>query len=440
MASLATFMFNANPLMKLDGYYVLSDLVGIPNLYQHGQRRVQGWFDRTVLGLPTTESRISWEKSFFVFAYGWLSFLWRVGLSIGLTVAMARYAGHAGLWVAAIISCLWMGPGLRQFVKSFISGRPGIPPRRFRIVAVVGLAMTGTSFLLTWLPWPGRIEAPAIVEYILPGRVRAAGSGQVVSVHVTSGQVVQQNDLLLTLENRELFARAASLRVQIQQFEIRERRFQQKSQVALKQAEAEQRQALEIELAAKEAELAELDVRAPHAGIVDHPDLHSLEGRFINAGDEIMRIATESEKELRIAIVQHDFEHFAHQVGHSIRIKLPGLPVMEGCLKEIVPRASLTPIDPALASVHGGSLLVRSTRDRKEPSSREEESYELLSPCLEGIVSIDSVVSSQLRSGQRGTVFSCGRLESIGEHLYRTIDRKMRLENSSQVLANLSVN
>ncbi len=428
MASLATFLFNANPLMKLDGYYVLSDIFAIPNLYQHGQRRVQGWFDRTVLGLPTTEPRMEVAKSCFVLAYGWLSFLWRVGLSIGLTVAMARCAGQAGPWVALIVAFLWMGPGFRQFAKSFIWGRPGIPPRRFRVVAIASFAMLTTGCMLAWLPWPGRIEAPAIVEYSRPVKLRAAGSGQVVAVHVASGQFVEQDELLLSLENHELLAKVASLRLQIQQIEIRERRFQQKSQLALKQAEEEQRQALKIELDAKEAELAELQVRAPHPGIVDHPDLHSLQGRFLKAGDEIMRIAAESDKELRVAIEQQDFDHYAHQVGVTIRINIPGLPIMKGHLKEIVPRASLTPLDPALASVYGGSLLVRSKRDRKEDSSheRQDESYELLSPCLEGIVSIGSEVSSQLRSGQRATVSLCGRSESIGEHLYRLIDGEIR--------------
>ena len=42
MASLTTILFNANPLMRFDGYYILTDLLEIPNLYSRGARYVQG--------------------------------------------------------------------------------------------------------------------------------------------------------------------------------------------------------------------------------------------------------------------------------------------------------------------------------------------------------------------------------------------------------------
>jgi hypothetical protein len=39
-AGVTTFAFNANPLIRLDGYYVLSDLIEIPNL---AQRQFVSW-------------------------------------------------------------------------------------------------------------------------------------------------------------------------------------------------------------------------------------------------------------------------------------------------------------------------------------------------------------------------------------------------------------
>ena len=432
MASLTTLLFNANPLMKLDGYYIFSDLVGIPNLYQHGQHRVQNWFNRIVLGLPTTESATTSSKSFLVFVYGWLSLMWRIGLSVTLTIAMARYTGQAGFWVAAILACLWLGPGLRQFGKSLTKARSGLRPRRFRIVALIAMVVTVVTGLLNNVPWPMRIEAPAIVEYSVPVSIRATGSGRVVDVNVASGQTVRAGDLLLVQENRELVGRVATLRLQIEQIEIRERRFQQKSQLASRQAESEQRHALEVELTAKESELSELEIRASHSGIIDHPDLLSLEGRFLKAGDEVLRITTESNKELRVAIAQQDFDYFSHQIGARLRVRIAGLPVVEGRLEKIVPRASLTLIDPAFASVYGGSLPVRSTRDREEKRSTSNEGYELLTPCLEGVVSIDAIESCRLRAGQRAFVSSRDYCESIGEHLYRLIDHTIRFESSQK--------
>ncbi len=43
MASIATIVINANPLMKFDGYYILSDMLDLPNLYSNGQSYLQYW-------------------------------------------------------------------------------------------------------------------------------------------------------------------------------------------------------------------------------------------------------------------------------------------------------------------------------------------------------------------------------------------------------------
>src|SRR5690606_10667227 len=78
MASLTTLLFNANPLMRFDGYYLLSDLFNIPNLSSNGSQYLKGFLSRWFLGEPARQ--IGWRgvKGLFVRAYGVLAFLWRI--------------------------------------------------------------------------------------------------------------------------------------------------------------------------------------------------------------------------------------------------------------------------------------------------------------------------------------------------------------------------
>jgi len=428
MASLSTLLFNMNPLMKLDGYYILSDAVGIPNLYSHGQRRVRDFFDRYWFGISTrSPSRSTWN-ALFILGYGWLSLLWRILICVSLTLAVSRYFGHASLLVISAVLVLWLGPICLRFVHFLFLGRPGCEPRRIRILVIGSTVVVATSCFLVWTPWFGKSRAPAIVDYAPPILIRSAGSGRVKQVLVERGQLVAMNELLLIQENPELATKIASLKLQIQQSEIRERRFQQKGQVASQQSEAEQREALSVELKEKQDESSQLEIRSPQAGRIIHRDLSRLIGTYLKAGDEVMSLADESKKEIRISIAQNDFDIFKQRVGNPVTVDVPGQPLIEGRLEKIVPRASLTPIHAALTTVNGGTLPVRPNRDRAEAT----KGFELLSPRLEGVVSIAENHCPQLFSGQRAVISYRACQESIGQHLFCLVERAIRLESQSR--------
>ena len=78
MASITTVMFNANPLMKFDGYYILSDALGMPNLYVNGQQYVSYWARRYLLGVPGMLPAWSRGHGIIIRIYGWTSLAWRI--------------------------------------------------------------------------------------------------------------------------------------------------------------------------------------------------------------------------------------------------------------------------------------------------------------------------------------------------------------------------
>lgn len=108
MASIVTIGFNINPLAKFDGYYMLADLVGIPNLRQRASEQLNRMFNRVALGLEQPDSEFGVLTQIGLAAYGFLAAFYRITVLLGLSVVIATKTFMLGLALAAffIVSTL----------------------------------------------------------------------------------------------------------------------------------------------------------------------------------------------------------------------------------------------------------------------------------------------------------------------------------------------
>jgi polyferredoxin len=84
ISSVSTVLFNGNPLLRFDGYYILSDLLDIPNLYNEGQQYVRSVIARIFLGTRSPRSRTLRAHPILVRIYGWAAFQWRMLVFLGI--------------------------------------------------------------------------------------------------------------------------------------------------------------------------------------------------------------------------------------------------------------------------------------------------------------------------------------------------------------------
>ena len=292
MATVGTVLFNANPLMKFDGYYILSDGLGMPNLYVNGQLFLRYWARRYLLGIPAALPAWTHGQRTVIGIYGVASFLWRIVVCTSLTIAAVTLFHGAGIVLACLALVLWFGLPVFRFAKYFFFGRPGEQPCRVHFLATAGTATAVGAAILGLVPWPGARHAPAVVEYAPHTVVRADSAGFVREIHVQSSQQVRQGQLLVVLENRELSRELADLEFAIRQSEIRGRQHEQQGELAAEQAEQERREALRSQLAEKRARHEQLAVRAPRRGKIVCRDLAALRDTYLKAGDAIASIGT----------------------------------------------------------------------------------------------------------------------------------------------------
>lgn len=209
VCSVSTVVFNANPLLRYDGYYILSDLVEIPNLRQKSYRVLQRALMRWLLGLPHVPDRFLPRRRRVLLgvyavastAYRWivvasiLWFLYRVfepyGLkSIGLLLICAAFYGLLVRPIWQLGAFLWQ-PGTLDKVKK---------PRLAIGVGVICL----TAFGVATVPFPHYVHCSVTIQLREAASVYVDTEGTLEQIHIQPGNHVQKGQPVVTLENLDV--------------------------------------------------------------------------------------------------------------------------------------------------------------------------------------------------------------------------------------------
>jgi putative peptide zinc metalloprotease protein len=362
-ATLVTVLFNLNPLMRFDGYYILSDLLGIPNLGSKGQQWLAWAGKRWILGmkeLPRPSAARMHPVA--VPLYGILAGLWRIVIWIGITILVSLLFQGAGLFLALLSIGVGAGAALWRFFRFLFN--PGTGPTLARALprlAILLAAILAAAFLIRVNP---TAKALAVVEFEGEERVRAGIKALVTEVLVREGEAVAAGDPIVRLTNPDEEAARDQLALELASARLRARQYYQLGELAAHQGELEVVRGLEAKLAESNRYLAALVATAPVSGRIVGRNLASLPGRWLDPGDEIVTVASGEAKELLLSIREEDIESVAGLLGREIRLRLRGRPgEWAGRLDRIESRATTAVPHPALAATGGGPLALRAQSD-----------------------------------------------------------------------------
>ena len=421
-ASVVTLLFNANPLMRFDGYYILADVLELPNLAVHGQQLVIHHVKRWLLGVRTSSPTWPEGRTWLVATYGVLSAIWRTVVSASLIVAAAVWFEGAGIALAACALVAWFVQPLWRGLRYVLFGSRFEHPQRTRFAVITICAAASIAWLLTSVPAWHSISLPGVVESVDASTVRVESPGFVEVVFVASGQLVREGDRLVRLSNDDLDTQRRQLVVEIERSELRSRSFQQEGELAARLAEDDNRDGLRTKLAELDRSCELLLIRAPCAGLVSAADLDSLHGSYLSAGRELLVIGDPEAKEIRVMISQERFEAASVSLDRRVRVRLidDGFATI-GTLQKLEPRATVHAPHPALCADAGGPIAIKMVASRS--ATRKGESQELSEPHVIGYVSLDRTTSRMLGPGQLASVFIAESPRPLGHWLLERSER-----------------
>ena len=402
MASLSTLLFNANPLMRFDGYYLLADLLGRPNLYSLASARATRLCRWAFFGHDRTAN--SWEDTrhpVLLTAYGFACAIWKLGVGIALLVAAFALFGQLGLTFVVATAAVATWQFLYKCVWSEVSraarSRPAV---LLRFTLVCTILFAGTGFLWFFCPSPVQQTSPCIVTFQEATQLHAETNGFVSEILVQSGDHISQGQPLLRLESFELAADIAQVQAELRAEMASERLASQKNLASATQVAWRNQQALRSRLADLLRQEEALVVTSPREGLILNSQLEQLPGQFVKRGDWIALIAPVNGKEIHLSLRTEDQGFANDNIGREILVRLGSRRPFSAKLKQVAPTASLEIRNVALSATNGGPLAVQSVDSlgADGPNSK----YELVEPRFHAVATIDPYQASRLFSGERG--------------------------------------
>jgi putative peptide zinc metalloprotease protein len=416
-AGLSTVVFNANVLMRFDGYFILADMIDVPNLYSESKIAIGRLLSRVVTGKRPQDSGLgSWRRP-LVLAYGIAALIWRVLVCVSLLIAASKMFAGAGIVLTLLGMVLWSQGPLRTLVGFFRSQSRGGLVDAIRPIIVSTALIAGGLALVFLVKIPTAIRVPSIVEYVPETTLRSQASGYIKTMHVSDGDLVRKGDRLLELENRELINRLETLDLTWRQTEIRLRQSTEAQETAKQQVFREQLAALDQQMKSLQTQVSALTVYAPRDGQVISPTLARRIGGYVDEGEALLMVADPSDKHLVAVIDQDQLESARKWVGREAQVRCVGFSGKAGTLTRIEPRASDRLPSTSLAATEGGALAVRRVDEESDG-----ESMRMILPAFRGRIDLTPEACEVLPAGLRVTTVLGYQSETLANRWKRSID------------------
>ena len=358
IAGLTTILFNANPLLRYDGYYILGDLLEIPNLRQRSTRYLGYLCERYLFGRRDAEPPIATpgERAWFV-VYATASFVYRALVVVAIIAFIADRYFWLAMFFAGATAVGWIGVPLAKGVR-FLVASPRLRRRRVRAFAITAAALAAVVWALGWVAVPYRTVIEGVVWIPQESFVRAGTEGFVERVVATPGTRVRRDDVLLVLRDPEVRTRVEVLAARVRELKARYDEQQPVDVVKAAIVQEELRYAQQ-DLARTSERASELTVRSGTEGTFVVPTPEDLPGRFVKKGEQLAYVVELGTVTIRAVVPQDaiDLVRF-HTRQVEVRLAERLTDVVGGVIRRLVPGATERLPTMALGSEGGGQILV----------------------------------------------------------------------------------
>ena len=307
IAGVSTVIFNGNPLLRYDGYYMLTDLIEIPNLGPRGTKYLGYVIERYGFGVRELRSPQAspGEQRWFV-GYTIASIVYRLFITFAIVLFIAGKYFVIGvllaLWAGFSSVVLPVGKGLVHLAR----GR-SLRRRRQRAWAVTGVVATVLAIAIFVIPVPIWTRTEGVLWVPERSVVRAGTDGFLRQLVVTPGSEVADGATLALLDDPLLLPQERLYASRLEELEFKLRAMQVDDRVQA-QIVREEMEYTQKELRRIRERIAGLTITAPNPGrfVVANPQ--DMPARWVRKGEQIGFVAPTEERVVRVVVGQDDVD------------------------------------------------------------------------------------------------------------------------------------
>ncbi len=401
IASVSAVLFNGNPLLRFDAYYILSDLTELPNLWQNSRNYLLYLGRRYLLGTEEESPTEDPSEKAWLAGYGVASVIYRTMITVGIVLFVSSKLLGLGIVLGAAAAFVWFILPTGKLLHYLFFARK---TRRNRL-RCIGAAVGVLALLVVFLgivPFPRYVRAPCVLTSQELTAVRARWGGFVESLHVEDGEWVEEGQLLAECRNEELPYQVVRTEKARQMARVRLAGYEESGNVAGAQAEAFRIARLTETLQTLRARVAALKLRAPFEGQLMAPGIRNAEGRFLRTGDSIGEVARAPFTRVVALTDQAAIADVAQRGDEAVPVRFRNEPGRRFLcrIRDVLPQASYEVPHPAITDAGGGPVILDPTAPEGERTLRAWFHVEMELPADAPIAPIGTTGVARFRTGE----------------------------------------
>lgn len=371
IASVSTILFNANPLLRYDGYYILSDYWEIPNLQRKSSEYTLGLIKRHIFRVKQQQPLPTPMQRAQLFVYAITSSCYRVFISLAIAYmlfyALPQEIRIVGLLMGAGSLIMFLFVPLFKGLK-YLSTDPELHRKRARAWAFSGAVAAAVVVAIGVINFPVTVRAEGMIEAGMRSKVFIETPGFVEEIKVRDGDWVEAGQVILVLANRQEATELARQQddLALTELQILDAR---SSDPAAYKVYLERKKRLTTIYEQQKDRVDRLIIRAPISGKVVAPEISNLHGAYLPPSQEVAQIAQEGELEAFVLIENSERQRLDAAGKYETELRVVGdidtiVKVKDNKNITILPAAKREVRSPSMTHAGGGAQVP----DQSDPS------------------------------------------------------------------------
>jgi putative peptide zinc metalloprotease protein len=405
IAGVSSILFNGNPLLRYDAYYILTDLLETPNLGPRGNRYVFYLIQRYLFWVHDLEPPMATRgERFWFVVYSTTSFIYRMFIFTAIILFVATKFFFVGVLFACWgLTNMFIWPAVKGI--KFLVTSPRLRRRRVKAIMVTGVVLAGIAALFALVPVPLSTTTEGVIW--IPDRsfVRVGANGFVERLVAEPGTRVKKGDPLIKCSDPLLPAQIKVLESKLRELEAvcDNQRISDRVQMEITKEEI---RGVQAQLDDARQRAWELTVRSASSGTFIVPMAQDLPGRFVKRGELLGYVLDRSTITARVVVSQSDVD-FVRQRTQKVQARFPekiaeGLPAL---LRREVPAATDQLPGRALSQEGGGEIAIDPRDMMGTKAFQKIFLFDLELPTYEGLYNVGGRVHVRFDHGKEPLVW-----------------------------------
>ncbi len=356
IGGVSTLLFNGNPLLRFDGYYVFADAIEIPGLGNRANRYYTYLIQRYVFDVKEARSPVTADgESFWFVFYGAAAFVYRIMIMVMITLFIAGKYFFIGValafWVIFMQLVLPLLKAIGYLLKS-----PTLSHRRERALSVsIGTIAIVVSMLFL-IPMPLNTMAEGVVWMPEHSHVRAGSNGFIQDILVKDGEYVKKDAALIVTQDPLMKAQLKLLEANKKELIVKHDALVQED-IVESEITLEEINLLDGKIQRLNEQISEMTITSPVDGVFIIAESKDLHGHYLKQGDPIAYVIDFDDVSVRVVVPQNAIG-LVRKHTRDVELRLEGAvhERIQSAVEREIPAATYRLPSKALALDGGGKI------------------------------------------------------------------------------------